>query len=108
MLIDFTHRFLALDLKELGPEFEFWPFSMGMNESWLFSLSRIVFMLIIMGSILLFLRVLYGPKGIWRDHELDRMAEEETRKELADLKSSFERGEIDEDLYDLEKKRLNR
>ncbi len=108
MLTDFTHIFLALDLNKLGPEFDFWPFSMGMNESWLFSLSRIAFMLLILGSILLLLRLLYGPKGIWRDHELDRMAEEETRQELADLESSFERGEIDENLYNLEKKRLNR
>ena len=108
MLIDHTPGFLTFSLKDLGPEFDFWPFSMGMNESWLFSVSRIAFMLAIMGAILLFLRLLYGPKGIWRDHELDRMAEEETARELADLEARFERGEIDEILYNMEKKRLSR
>lgn len=99
---------LADFLKDLGPEFDFWPFSMGMHESFLFSVSRIAFMVIIMGAILLLLRVLFGPKGIWRDHELDRMAEEEAARELADLDARFERGELDETLYNMERKRLSR
>lgn len=98
----------GFSLKDLGPEFEFWPFSMGMNESLLFSVSRILFMVAIMGAIFLLLRLLYGPKGIWRDHELDRMAEEETARELAELEASFQRGDIDETVYHMERKRLQR
>jgi uncharacterized membrane protein len=97
--------FLTLDL---GREFDFWPFSVGMNESLLFSASRIVFMLLILGAIFLLLRLLYGPRGIWRDHELDRMAEEETRQELAELERRFQGGEIDEAMYRMEKRRLTR
>lgn len=102
------HTFMAFSLKDLGPEFEFWPFSPGMNESLLFSLSRIVFMVVIMAAIFGLLRFLYGPNGIWRDKELDRMAEEETRRELEELEHRFERGEIDEYAYEMEKKRLSR
>lgn len=101
-------RFLAFDMKDLGPEFDFWPFSMGLNESLLFSVSRIAFMLFIMGAIFLFLRLLFGPKGIWRDHELDRMAEEETAQEIAALQAKLERGEIDVEYYSIEMRRLTR
>ncbi len=93
-------------LKDLGAEFDFWPFSMGLNESLLFSASRIVFMLFILGCIFLFLRFFYGPKGIWRDHELDRMAQEETARELQALENRFTQGDIDKYVYEVEKKRL--
>lgn len=85
---------------------EFWPFSRGYGEKWLPVLARIGFMFVILGGIALFLRLLFGPKGWFRDHELDREAEEMVKEELAELEREYDAGDLPEHVYQSKKKRL--
>lgn len=87
---------------------EFWPFSSGYGEQWLPMFARIGFMLLILGAIALFLRLLFGPRGIFRDKEMDREAEELRKRELAELEAEYARGEWSERQYLREKRRIER
>ncbi len=88
-----------------GPYWDTWPFTPGYGDFWS-SVTRAIFVALILGAILLFLRLLYGPKGIWRDKEMDREAEEARRKELEELDRKLRDGEISESLHRVMKKRL--
>lgn len=87
---------------------EFWPFSSGYGEKWLPLIARIGFMVAIFALIALFLRVLYGPKGIFRDKEMDREADELRRQELAELEAEFSRGEWTQGQYRRRKRHIER
>lgn len=88
------------------PEWRAWPFNAGYGDHILPAIARLVFVSIIMGGIVLFLRVLFGPNGFLRDKELDREAEEIIRKEIAQLDEQLEKGEINEFDYAIKKKRI--
>lgn len=60
------------------------------------SIARLAFVTLILGAIVLFLRVLFGPNGFFRDEEMDREAEEERRQERAELDAMLSKGEITE------------
>lgn len=89
-----------------SPQWRAWPFNSGYGEHILPSLARFVFVALIFGVILLFLRLLFGPGGPLRDMELDREAREETARERAELEEQFAKGEVSEIEYKLKMKSL--
>lgn len=56
--------------------------------------------------IVLFLRVLFGPNGKFRDPDLDREAAEMREKALAQLEEDLAAGNISEIDYKFKKKRI--
>ena len=88
------------------PIWRAWPFNAGYGEHLLPALARMVFVALIIGAILLFLRVLFGPGGKLRDPELDREAEIERQKERAELEEQLAKGEISEMEYKMKMKGL--
>ncbi|EGB13894.1 Protein of unknown function DUF2078, membrane [Pseudodesulfovibrio mercurii] len=89
-----------------SPQWRAWPFNAGYGEHILPALARLLFVTLIMGVILLFLRLLFGPGGPLRDKELDEEARRETERERAELKEQFDKGEISEMEYKARLKRL--
>jgi len=73
-----------------------WPFNSGYGEHILPAIARLVFVSLIFAVIVIFLRVLFGPNGYFRDEEMDREADEERRQERAELDKLLEKGEISE------------
>ena len=71
-----------------------WPFNSGYGGDWQTTLATYAFSAAILIAICVFLRLLYGPKGIWRDKEMEREAEETKRRELSRLEESFRSGRI--------------
>lgn len=88
-----------------GPFWDTWPFTPGYGDFWSTAL-KFLLVAIILGAILLFLRFLYGPKGVFRDHEMDREAEEMRRKELEEIERAHSAGELSDLEYLYRKKRL--
>lgn len=102
------HLLFLTSLQEFfsNPEWRLWPFGPGYGQTLLPNLARLAFVIALMGLILLFVRVLFGPKGIFRDHEMDREAEEETRREIEELDRQYEAGEINEAEYKIKMRSL--
>lgn len=88
-----------------GPFWDTWPFTPGYGDT-ASTLAKFVLVAVILGLILLFLRLLFGPKGVFRDKELEREAEEMRRKELEELERAYAAGELSELDYIYRKKRL--
>ncbi|QJB58523.1 SHOCT domain-containing protein [Pseudodesulfovibrio sp. zrk46] len=100
MILENIPMFLADFFDFLNdPMWRAWPFNSGYGEHILPAIARMVFVALIFGVIILFLRALYGPKGIFRDKEMEREAEELTRKERAEVEKQFANGEISEMEY---------
>ncbi len=78
------------------PEWRLWPFGPGYGDTILPAIARLLFAAAILGVILLFLRFLFGPGGIWRDKELEAEAEQERLAEISELKEQLARKEISE------------
>ncbi len=89
-----------------SPIWRAWPFNAGYGDHILPSIARMAFVSLIFGAIVLFLRVLFGPNGYFRDEEMDREADEMRRKEKEVLDGQLERGEIDEMDYQIKLKRI--
>lgn len=87
-------------------KWDIWPFNAGYGGDWQTSLATYAFSALILGAICLFLRLLYGPKGIWRDKDMDREAEAMRQRELRDLEAQYSRGQISQKLYELKKRSL--
>jgi len=85
-----------------------WPFNSGVSGDWETSLATYAFSFVILAAICLFLRLLYGPKGIWRDKEMEREAEENRRHEHAQLDADFRAGKLDRQRYELKKRSLDK
>jgi uncharacterized membrane protein len=84
-----------------------WPFGQGFTAGWLMTLSKFVFIGLILGLIMLALRFLFGPRGPLRDKDLEREAEEEKQRvnEAMDvLRKRLAAGEISEE--ELERKKI--
>ncbi len=92
-----------------GPFWERWPFGPGYGNI-MASVTRFLFVGIIFLLIILYLRLLFGPKGWFRDKELDREAEAARQADrqaaLADLDRRLAAGEIDQALHARERDRL--
>lgn len=89
-----------------SPIWRAWPFNAGYGEHLLPAIARMVFVSCIFGGIVYFLRFLYGPKGIWRDEEMDREAEEMRQEEIAELDALYKQGEMDEYEYQIKRRRI--
>ncbi len=89
-----------------SPQWRAWPFNSGYGEHILPAIARLAFVTIIMGGIILFLRVMFGPNGYFRDEEMDREAEEQTQREKAQLDELLAKGEITENEHTIRVKRL--
>ena len=89
-----------------SPQWRAWPFNSGYGEHILPAIARLAFVTIIMGGIILFLRVMFGPNGYFRDEEMDREAEEQTQREKAQLDELLAKGEITENEHMIRVKRL--
>lgn len=98
----------AGDPSAVPSKWAFWPFNSGVTGDWETSLATYAFSFVILAAICLFLRLLYGPKGIWRDKEMDREAEELRRREHAQLDAEFRSGRITKQLYELKKRSIDR
>ncbi|MFH1913073.1 MAG: SHOCT domain-containing protein [Pseudomonadota bacterium] len=81
------------------PMWRAWPFNAGYGEHILPAIARMGFIILIFAVIIVFLRVLFGPKGYLRDKEMDREAREQTAAERADLEERLAQGEITEIEY---------
>lgn len=89
-----------------SPIWRAWPFNAGYGEHILPSIARMAFVTLIFGVIILFLRVLFGPKGFLRDEDMDREAEEIIRQEMAELDEEFEKGDMTEMEYKIREKKI--
>ena len=89
-----------------SPQWRAWPFNSGYGEHILPAVARFVFVSLIIGAILLFLRLLFGPGGPLRDKELDEEARLETERERAEVEEQFAKGEISEIEYKMKMKAL--
>ena len=89
-----------------SPQWRAWPFNSGYGEHILPAIARLAFVTLIMGGIALFLRLLFGPKGWFRDEEMDREAAEMIRKEREEAQRQFDNGEISEAEYSIKMKSL--
>ncbi|WP_457570640.1 SHOCT domain-containing protein [Desulfovulcanus sp.] len=90
---------------------QYWPFGEGFTGGWLLTLSKFVFIGVILALIMGFLRFLFGPGGPLRDKEMDREAEEERKRiqEAVDiLRKRLARGEITEEEFERKKWYLER
>jgi len=85
-----------------------WPFNSGVSGDWETSLATYAFSFVILATICLFLRLLYGPKGIWRDKDMEREAEENSRKAHAQLEADFRAGRLNKMQYSMKKRALDR
>ena len=86
-----------------GPFWDTWPFTPGYGDFWS-SLFKFVYVAVILTLVCLFLRFLFGPKGIFRDKEMDREAAEARAQAMAELERRFKAGEISEAYYTLRKR----
>ncbi|MCJ2164047.1 MULTISPECIES: SHOCT domain-containing protein [unclassified Pseudodesulfovibrio] len=89
-----------------SPQWRAWPFNSGYGEHVLPAIARLAFITLIMGVILLFLRLLFGPGGPLRDKELEEEARQETQRERAETEALFARGELTELEYKTRMKSL--
>jgi len=89
-----------------SPQWRAWPFNSGYGEHIFPALARLAFVTLIIGAILLFLRLLFGPGGPLRDKELEEEARLETERERAEVEERFARGEISEVEYRIKMKAL--
>lgn len=107
MNIPNIHLFLAgfLDFMD-SPQWRAWPFNSGYGEHIFPAIARLVFITLIMGVILLFLRLLFGPGGPLRDKELEEEARQEMEREREELETLLAKGEISEMEYKVRMKGL--
>lgn len=107
MLFSDIPQFLGTFLDFLdSPQWRAWPFNSGYGEHILPAVARLLFVSLIIGAVLLFLRLLFGPGGPLRDKELEEEARIETERERAETEELFARGEITEMEYKTRMKRL--
>ncbi|WP_243545962.1 SHOCT domain-containing protein [Pseudodesulfovibrio tunisiensis] len=108
-MTDFIHLAFNAGLDIFNnPQWRAWPFGSGYGDALLPSLARFAFVALLLGVILLFLRLLFGPKGIFRDKELDREAEELRQQEIAELTKQFEAGEVGEAEFQVRKRKIRK
>ncbi|MFO7727667.1 MAG: SHOCT domain-containing protein [Desulfonatronovibrio sp.] len=87
-------------------DWSYWPFGEGFTGSWILILSKFVFIGLILAVIIGFLRLLFGPGGMFRDKEMDLEAEQERQKvrEAVDvLRQRLARGEISDEEFEHKK-----
>lgn len=88
------------------PMWRAWPFNSGYGENILPTIARLVFVIMIFVVILVFLRVMFGPNGYFRDEEMDREADEQRAEEMAALEEEFAKGTMSDMEFQIRKKSI--
>ncbi len=90
-----------LFLVQRGGAWSHWPFGPGFVGGWLLTLSKFVFIGLVLAAILLVLRWAFGPGGRFRDQEFDRPEEDSQgrSKALRILDERLASGEITPEEY---------
>lgn len=91
---------------DLPSKWDGWPFNSGFGGDWQTTLATYAFSALILIGISVFLRLLYGPKGIWRDKDMEREAEETKSRQLAQLESNLRSGRISKLEYTMKKRNI--
>lgn len=90
-----------------GSGWETWPFGSDWENLWA-SAARLLFVAVILGALAWLLRVLYGPKGRFRDRELDEEARQAKDRALEDLEARRERGDVGDAEYKYRRRSIER
>ena len=105
-LLHVSAQQLPIAPKNPASQWDTWPFSSGLEESWAFIVTKGLFIIAIFVVIILFVRWLFGPGGRlaepWMREEWARQRQEE----LANLEARYARGELDAASYERRKKKL--
>lgn len=104
-MLDISAIFTSFSNIANDPQWSHWPFGPGFGGTWS-AIARLLFVAAILGFITLFLRILFGPRGIFRDHELDKEAAEMKMKALENLEKDLKNGNISESEYIIKKKEI--
>ena len=78
-----------------------WPFGPGLEGGWLLSLSKLVFIALVLAFLALLLRWAFGPKGLFRGNR-----QESREKALKALDMRLAQGEITPEEYTQRKRAL--
>jgi uncharacterized membrane protein len=86
-----------------------WPFGPGMTGGWLLTLSKFVFIGLVLALIIWLLRWAFGPGGPFRDKEFDDESDRTSRNEALDiLRKRFAQGEISLEEYEMRRRALEK
>jgi|SRR6056297_703415 len=92
-----------------GPGWFSWPFGPSFTGGWILSLSKFVFIGLVLALILWLLRWAFGPGGPLRDKEFDCPSEEKTYDEALDiLRKRMAKGEISLEEFEMRKRALEK
>ncbi len=86
-----------------------WPFGPTITGSWLATLTKFVFIGLVLAFIIWLLRLAFGPGGFLRDKDLDRESEEarKSKEESLDiLRKRLASGEISSEDYQERKRAI--
>lgn len=89
-----------------SPIWRAWPFNAGYGEHIGPAIARMAFVSMIFGAIILFLRILFGPKGFLREKQWDIDAEKLRKEERDEVERQFANEEIDEFEYKIKMKKI--
>lgn len=88
-----------------------WPFGEmppGSEDSWLFVLTKGLFLLLIFAVIIALIRWLFGPGGRLAEPWMHESWEEKRQADLAELERKREAGELSEAKYQRRKRKLEK
>ncbi len=92
-----------------GPGWQSWPFGPSLTGGWLLSLSKFVFIGLVLALIIWLLRWAFGPGGPFRGREFDSQSEDKSRDEALDiLRRRMAKGEISLEEFELRRRALEK
>jgi uncharacterized membrane protein len=96
--------------KETEPvsPWEVWPFSSGADETWLFIVTKSLFILVIFALLIMFIRYVFGPGGALAEPWMREEWETRRQQELADLERLKAEGQVSEADYQRRKAKLDK
>ena len=80
-------------------EWSRWPFQSVPNESWLVMATRGLFCIAVLALIVIFIRVMFGPKGFFRDEEIYEESRMLIREEREQVEEDYKQNKISEREY---------